>query len=147
MRLLPLHVVLTLTITVFTPSLVAAQEPTIIQPFEGSEGFGQYAVAFDQTVVLVDDDGGFRQLPFEGITRATLMGAPKEKSLLEIARSFENALSDAGFEILFSRSLQRGNNADAGFGARTWVRDLKEINGARTYARLEDSTGTRTQLD
>lgn len=147
MRLLPLRFISSLAIAIIVPSFLLAQEPTIIQPFEDSEGFGQYAVEFDQTVILVDDGDGFQRLPVEGITRATLMGAPRDKALLEIARSFENALSGAGFEILFSRRLQRGNDADTGFGARNWVRDLEDINGARPYERFGDSTGTRTQLD
>lgn len=147
MRLLPFHLILSLVVAVLIPSFAAAQEPTIIQPFEGSQGFGQYAVEFDQTVILVDNGESFQRLPVEGITRATLMAAPEGKALLEIARSFENALSDAGFEILFSRRLQRGNEADPGFGARQWVRDLEDLNAARTYERFDDSPGTRTQLD
>lgn len=142
-----LHHLVSFFLVLAVPTGLTAQEPTIVQPFENSIGYGQYAVEFDRTTLLVDDGDGFAQLPVEGITRATIMGAPEDKSLLEIARSFENALSAAGFEILFSRPLQRGNNADPGFGARNWVRDLEDINGARTYERFPDSAGTSVQLD
>ncbi|MEM8536292.1 MAG: OmpA family protein [Pseudomonadota bacterium] len=123
-----------------------AQEPTIVQPFEGSEAVGQYAVAFDQVTILQDDESPqtFATQTIEGTVRATALNAPADKSPLEIFRSFENALSDAGFEILFARQLQRDREPAAGFGSTRWVGDLRPLNDNRDYARIEGRGGVST---
>ncbi|MEO1453482.1 MAG: OmpA family protein [Pseudomonadota bacterium] len=124
-----------------------AQEPTIVQPFEGSAPVGQYVAEFDQVTVLVDDGDGFERVSVEGTVRATLLTAPEEIGALQVARSFEQALEAAGFEILFSRRTQRGNDADPGFAAQRWIRDLQDINAPRDYVRAEGAASTRTALD
>lgn len=137
-------------IIILTPTTLFAQEPTAIQPFAGSEISAQYAVEFDQITMLVDDDTSgetFARLSVEGITRVTLVNGPREKSVLEISRSFENALEEAGFELLFARALQATPYPDAGSGSRFWVRDLKDVNGNRTFAPIGDANNAGTILN
>ncbi|MDX8349868.1 OmpA family protein [Cognatiyoonia sp. IB215446] len=147
-----LHLIIlkTLLITFFLPNGLAAQEPTVVQPFEGSEISAQYAADFDQITILIDDETEnetYSRLSIEGITRATLVNGPRDKSVLEISRSFENALQEAGFELLFARPLQATPYPDAGSGSRFWVRDLKDVNGNRTFAPIGDANNVGTILN
>ena len=133
-----------------SPAALFAQEPTVIQPFEGSEISAQYAADFDQITMLVDDDMSddtYTRVSIEGIARATLVNGPRGKSVLEISRSFENALQEAGFELLFARPLQATPYPDGGSGSRFWVRDLKDVNGNRTYVSVGEANNAGTILN
>ena len=129
------------------PVHLNAQEPTIVQPFAGSEPVGQYVVEFDQVTFLIDDDTNeetYALTSVEGTVRATVINGPSDKSPLEIFRSFENALTEAGFEILFARQLQRDRVPPAGLGSTRWVSDLRPTNDNREYARIDGRSGVST---
>jgi len=125
------------------PIAAMAQEQTIVEPFLGSEAVGQYVVEFDQLTLLTDDQGEetFARQTIEGIVRATALTGPEDKSALEIFRSFENALSEAGFDILFARQLQRDRRPPEGQGSLWWVRELRDFNDNRAYERIEGRNG------
>ncbi|MEM7613414.1 MAG: OmpA family protein [Pseudomonadota bacterium] len=128
---------LILVLLVVLPLRLAAQD--IIDPFAGSVQSSSFFSEFDQVTILVDDGEGYRTRSVEGEVRASIHTAPEGKSQLEIARSFEIALTAAGFDLLFSRPVER--NQASGVAARDWVRDLEGVN-ARDFL-AEDGTPER----
>lgn len=79
----------------------------MVQPFSGSELVGsQYAVDFDVLTYLTALDGETSEsAEIEGQTRSGLYRWPDGKARIEIERSFQRALSEAGFEILVNATL------------------------------------------
>ncbi|MEL6977101.1 MAG: OmpA family protein [Pseudomonadota bacterium] len=133
--------------TLCAPLSAFAQTMTVVEPFAGSANVGRYAADFDQITVLVDAEAaGHARAAAEGAVRAMVLTAPEDASVLEVARSFEQALTREGFEILFSRRIARGGAPTDEVGLREWVRDLEDINGARDYQRAPDASNLTTSL-
>ena len=122
------------------------QAVTVVQPFAGSETIAEYTAEFDQVTILADDAAeNFSSRSIEGAVVARVLTAPEGKSVLEVARSFEQTLLAEGFEILFSRRITR-TKATPATGSRNWIRDLEKVNGARDFERAEGATGLTTSL-
>lgn len=85
----------------------AAQEPTVVQPFAGSEAVSeQYATDFDVLLYITSlEDGAIEIAEIEGQLVSSLYRWPEDKNRIEIQRSFERALGDAGFDVLVSAEM------------------------------------------
>ena len=78
-----------------------AQAPTVVQPFVGSTHVGQYAAEFDQVTVMQGDRDLVEPLSVEGAVRTSLFVPPDGTSVLELRRSYVQALTDGGFDIMY----------------------------------------------
>ncbi len=100
MRLHKICLALVATVAFALPA--TAQEPTIVQPFAGSEPVrSQYAVDFDVLgyfTLLEGEEAETAEI--EGQFRSAMFRWPEGKAAIEIQRSFERALEEAGFTIL-----------------------------------------------
>ena len=86
-----------------------AQEPTVVQPFAGSEAVSdQYATDFDVLQYLTSlEEDAIETAEIEGQLVSSLYRWPQDKNRIEIQRSFERALEEAGFDILVSAEMPR----------------------------------------
>ncbi|SFC37996.1 OmpA family protein [Tropicimonas isoalkanivorans] len=85
---------------------VAAQEATVVQPFAGSDYIAQHAVEFDRLTYLTKLDGAASETDaIEGQLRVGVARWPEGKAPLEIQRSFERALEEAGFTLLVNADM------------------------------------------
>ncbi len=122
-----------------------AQNMTVVQPFEGSSAIGKYEAEFDQVTILIDQgEADAKSVSVEGAVSATLLKSPDDKSVLEIARSYEQTLEAEGFEILFSRRIQRTKTPSAQVGKRAWITELRDANSAREFERSNSSVKLTT---
>jgi len=106
---------------------VSAQEAMVVQPFSGSEYIAQYSMDFDQYTVFEGNRESFTERTLEGQTRGTVLVKPEGKGNFEILRSFKNALTAAGFTILFSDEVSSNSN-----GMRSAVSRLHETNSTHS---------------
>lgn len=120
-----------------------AQTITVVEPFAGSVESSTHFSEFDTVAILVDDGEGYAMRAVEGEVRKAILIRPEDKSVLEVARSFETALAASGFDILFSRPLQR--SPGPGQGNPSWVRDLEDVN-LREFTRADGSPEERNLL-
>ncbi len=116
---------ITLILTFASPA--SGQEATIVQPFAGSAHVGEYAADFDQVTVMRGEGTEVTEVSVEGLVRTNIYRPPAEKSILEIRRSFEQALEAAGFNILYNGSVSQAPERKA-----TLLR-LRTINAPRRY--------------
>lgn len=105
---MPIRTRLAATWLAFSLALpAAAQEPTVVQPFKGSEAVGdQYAADFDVLRYITSlEEGAIETAEIEGQLLSSLYRWPEDKNRVEIQRSFERALEGAGFDVLVSADL------------------------------------------
>ena len=96
----------------------AAQEPTIVQPFAGSDYIAQHASEFDRLTYMTSlADGEAETAAIEGTLRVAVARWPEGKLPLEIQRSFENALNGAGFTILVNAEIGQFSPDEKALGA------------------------------
>lgn len=111
----------------------AAEEPTIVQPFAGSELISQQAVDFDRLTYLIDIDATLRDrngITDESSETAAIEGRlvkglyrwPENKAPLEIQRSFEKALEAGGFTILVNVEIGKFSPQEV------ILKDVQKIN-------------------
>ncbi len=79
----------------------------LVSPFEGSVLLGEYHSDYDKLVYLRHSGEDVGQGVIEGELHSRIFAKPGDKSTLEVFRSYERELSDAGFEILASLGGQR----------------------------------------
>lgn len=118
----------TALVALFFTMPAVAEEPTIVDPFMGSEIIRQqYAVDFDVLGYMTLLDGEEAETAeIEGHFRSAIYSWPEGKAPIEIQRSFERALDEAGFDILVNaatpqfspeqnalKALQEANRVDA----------------------------------
>ena len=105
-RFLKTRVAAVMLILPFTLTAVA-QEPTVVQPFEGSEAVSsQYATDFDVLHYITSlEKDAIEVAEIEGQLRSQLFRWPQEKNRIEVQRSFERALEEAGFDVLISANM------------------------------------------
>ena len=80
-----------------------AQEPTAVEPFAGSEILGQTVSEFAALPIMLGEEIS----SVEGRLVSTVLRLPDQKTPLEAFRSFEMALSQAGFDITTPGKLER----------------------------------------
>ena len=120
---------------VFCAFPAAAQEPTVVQPFAGSDFIAQHAVAFDRLTYLTAlGDGGSETDTIEGQLRVAVARWPEGKAPLEIQRSFEQALGAAGFTILVDTEVPQFSPEEKALGA---VFEANRLQG-RGYPRIDN---------
>lgn len=76
-----------------------SQAQSLISPFAGSKHLGKYTTEFER-FTLVNDGSKDKLLTVEGSIISNTYQKPKEKSSLEVFRSYEKELRAAGFEML-----------------------------------------------
>jgi outer membrane protein OmpA-like peptidoglycan-associated protein len=84
-------------------------EPTIVSRYEGSVIKEQTQTAFDQTVLTtgVAANGNLSELRFEGRRTWTAMQGPSGRSAFEIFASYRAAISQAGFQTVYTCSREQ----------------------------------------
>lgn len=128
----------------FSAGTAFAQSITVIEPFAGSMLSSSYEAEFDQVTVFVEGADGVTEETVEGEVREAVYFKPEDKSAFEVGRAFEQALSAAGFDILYSRRLVRGGEGD--FGDQRAFRPFEDIN-ARGLVRADNGLGEdRTRM-
>ena len=115
-----------------------AQEPTVVQPFAGSEAVGdQYASDFDvlQYITSLEEDA-IETAEIEGQLLSSLYRWPEDKNRTEIQRSFERALKEAGFDVLVSAEMPGASGHPPEYLA---LRDVQRANrlGERGFRTLD----------
>jgi len=119
-------------------SVAFAQQSRAVLPFAESRYVAEYATEFDQLFILEGNTDSFSERVVEGQRRGTVLIRPEGKSNFEILSSFENALSDAGFSILFSGQVGRG---DVSFA----IKDLHKNNRANDQPYQNIGTASLSQ--
>lgn len=111
-----LGIVLLIALTAGAEDIDGARDHPLISRFSGSKILFYHEAAFDEYYLPLgsvswERDEDHRLVPditegrwLEGKVTRIQYEAPEGRSTLEIFRSFENALTDSGFEILFSGS-------------------------------------------
>ncbi|MBP0615576.1 OmpA family protein [Jiella mangrovi] len=104
---------------VFETWTAAAQEGTVVRPFADSEQVNRpFAVDFDVLNYFTLLEGkAAESAEIEGQVRSALYAWPKGKAAIEIRRSFERALDEAGFEILVNAEIPQFSNAEKALNA------------------------------
>ncbi len=122
----------------------SAQETMVVQPFAGSAYVAQFYLDFDQMTVLEGDRETFSERTLEGEVRGVVLIKPEGKGNLEILRSFETALTDAGFSILFSDKVSSRGDA-----IRAAVGDIHDRNGLvdRPFENIGDGSLSGSNID
>ncbi|MEM6636215.1 MAG: OmpA family protein [Pseudomonadota bacterium] len=95
-------VIYVLVLALWAPA-AQSQEPTAVQPFAGSTILGQTISEFAALPIMLGEDIS----TVEGRLISTVLKLPDLKSPLEAFRSFEMALSQAGFDITTPGRLER----------------------------------------
>lgn len=96
--------------TVGAADVKGSKDHPMISRYEGSEIISYKQEAFNESALFtrkVNHPGGVEKnaestLVLEGRVTAITYRAPPERTTLEVLRNYESALTDAGFEILFS---------------------------------------------
>ena len=116
-----------LLLFITVPLYADAKEPTIVQPFAGSEEVGdQYAADFDVLRYITSlEEGAIETEEIEGQLLSSLYRWPKGKNRIEIQRRFERALEEAGFDVLVSADLPGATGHPPGYLA---MRDVQDAN-------------------
>lgn len=119
--------VVTLLLFLTVPLRVDAQEPTMVQPFAGSEAVGdQYVADFDVLRYITSlEEGAITTSEIEGQLVSSLYRWPEDRNRIEIQRSFERALDEAGFDVLVSADLPGAMGHPPAYLA---MRDVQEAN-------------------
>lgn len=114
-----------LTLSLALPA--AAQESTVVQPFTGSEAISdQYAADFDVLQYITSlEEGAIGTAEIEGQLLSSLYRWPEDKNRIEIQRSFERALEEAGFDVLVSADMPGASGHPPEFLA---LRDVQRAN-------------------
>lgn len=119
---------ITAAVFILVISLTAvAQEPTVVQPFSGSEGVGsQYATDFDVLHYIASLEKDAIEIEeIEGQLRSQLFRWPEGKNRIEVQRSFERALEEAGFDVLVNADMPRASGHPPEYLA---LRNVQEAN-------------------
>ena len=112
-----------------------AQQKTVVQPFAGSDYIAQHTAEFDRLTYLTKLEGGEAKTDtIEGQLRVGVLTWPEGKSPLEIERSFENALNDAGFDIRVNAQIGQFSKDEK---ALTTVFEANRLQG-RGYPRIDN---------
>lgn len=116
-----------LVLFITVPLTAASQEPTVVQPFAGSEAIGsQYATDFDVLRYITSlEEGAIETEEIEGQLLSSLYRWPESKNRIEIQRSFERALEEAGFDVLVSADMPGAMGHPPEYLA---LRDVQEAN-------------------
>ncbi|MEE4639103.1 MAG: OmpA family protein [Wenzhouxiangella sp.] len=123
-----LHIQVATALLAISAAMTAvAQKPTVVQPFAGSEAVSsQYATDFDvlQYITSLEKEA-IEISEIEGQLRAQLFRWPEDKNRIEVQRSFERALEEAGFDVLLSADMPGASGHPPEFLA---LRNVQEAN-------------------
>jgi len=120
-RMAAAWLLLTVTLT------AVAQAPTVVQPFADSEPVsGEYVTDFDVLHYITSlEKDAIEVAEIEGQLRSQLFRWPEDKNRIEVQRSFERALEEAGFEVLVSSDMPRATGHPPEYLA---LRDVQSAN-------------------
>lgn len=144
---------LTLALVLASPAVGQGKVPLVDHPlvsgYEGAKMRRKEVQDFDEYNAFMGMDEAGKEpvgLALEGKVTKMLYGKPKDRSILEVFRNFENAMTQSGAEILFSCNQEKRECAERYAGPTiqkySGITSVANLYGRYLLAKVSDAANT-----